>query len=152
MRIRASGGLVSVCLGIVAGLGGYTFRYAEGLSYLSDDPRACVNCHIMRDHYDSWVKSSHHAIATCNDCHLPHDVVLKYVMKAYNGWNHSKAFTLGTFPEPIRIRPVNLVELQHNCIRCHRGMAGPIAGHADVELGSARCTTCHRSAGHFELD
>ncbi len=148
-RWRAT--LAAVGLGLAGGVGGYTFWYAEGVSYLSNDPRACVNCHIMRDQYESWLRSSHHAVATCNDCHLPDDPVGKWLAKARNGWNHSVAFTLGNFPEPIRITPANLKALQHNCIRCHRDMTGPIAGHADVELGSARCTACHRSAGHFEL-
>ncbi|MCX7818501.1 MAG: cytochrome c nitrite reductase small subunit [Kiritimatiellae bacterium] len=139
-------------LGVFSGVGGYTFWYAEGISYFSNDPRACVNCHIMRDQFESWLRGSHHAVATCNDCHLPDRAVEKWLAKARNGWNHSVAFTLGNFPEPIRIRPANLRALQHNCIRCHRDMAGPVAGHVDVELGSARCTDCHRSAGHFELD
>ncbi len=143
--------VASALLGVMAGLGCFTFYYADGISYFSNDPRACVNCHIMRDQYDSWIKGSHHAVATCNDCHLPEHPAARYLAKARNGWNHSVAFTLQNFPEPIRITPANLVALQHNCIRCHRDMAGMIAGHRDVELGSARCTICHRSAGHFEL-
>ncbi|HET9764987.1 MAG TPA: cytochrome c nitrite reductase small subunit, partial [Casimicrobiaceae bacterium] len=39
---------LAVLVGVLAGLGGYTFLYAEGFSYMSSDPRACVNCHIMR--------------------------------------------------------------------------------------------------------
>jgi cytochrome c nitrite reductase small subunit len=41
--------LLAILIGALAGIGGYTFYYAKGLSYLSNDPRACVNCHIMRD-------------------------------------------------------------------------------------------------------
>ncbi len=40
--------LLSALVGTLLDTGGYTFYYAEGASYLSDDPRACVNCHIMR--------------------------------------------------------------------------------------------------------
>src|SRR5687768_12330901 len=70
------------------GLGCYTFVYAQGASYLSNDPKACVNCHIMRDHYDGWLKASHHAVATCNDCHTPHEIIPKYFSKAENGFWH----------------------------------------------------------------
>ena len=35
-------------VGLLVGIGSYTFYYAQGASYLSNDPRACVNCHIMR--------------------------------------------------------------------------------------------------------
>jgi cytochrome c nitrite reductase small subunit len=39
--------LLAAPLGVALGLGGYTLVYAEGLSYLSDDPEACANCHII---------------------------------------------------------------------------------------------------------
>ena len=92
--------------GGLVGLGGFTFSYAQGLSYLSNDPRACVNCHVMRDVYDGWSHGSHKAVADCNDCHTPHNLlVAKYAVKALDGFKHSAAFTLGGFPEPIRITP-----------------------------------------------
>ncbi len=138
--------------GALVGLGLYTFRYAEGLAYLSNDPKACMNCHVMREQYDSWVKGSHHAAATCNDCHVPHSFPEKYLTKMENGWNHSKKFTLQNFHEPIRIRPENLKRLQHNCVDCHSTLVSEIAAHRDVEMGTARCTECHRSVGHMALD
>lgn len=144
--------IACIFLGMLVGLGLYTFRYAEGLAYLSNDPAACMNCHVMRDQYDSWVKSSHHNAATCNDCHVPHNLIGKYLSKAENGWNHSKKFTLQNFKEPIRIRPANLQKLQHNCVECHSVMVSEIASHTDVQLGQARCTDCHRSVGHMALD
>ncbi len=141
-----------VTIGIFIGVGSFTFRFAEGLSYLSNDPKACMNCHVMRDHYDSWVKASHRAVAGCNDCHVPHTFPEKYLNKLNNGWHHSKAFTLQNFKEPIRIRKGNLATLQHNCISCHAVMVSEIAAHRDVAVGSARCTECHRSVGHMSLD
>ena len=69
---------LAVCLGVLLGLGAATFRYAEGFAYFSNDPRACANCHVMRDYLDSWQKSSHHARAACNDCHTPHSHLPKY--------------------------------------------------------------------------
>jgi cytochrome c nitrite reductase small subunit len=57
----------------------------HGTSYLSSDPAVCINCHIMQEQYDGWLHGSHHAVAVCNDCHLPHDnVVLKPVFE-YQG-------------------------------------------------------------------
>src|SRR6185436_6870194 len=113
-------GLVAaLAVRLVGGLGAFTFRYAEGLSYFSSDPKACVNCHIMRDEYDSWAKSGHHHVAACNDCHLPHALVPKLIAKSRNGWNHSSAFTLQNFHEPIMIGPKNAEILQENCLRCH---------------------------------
>ena len=32
---------------------------------------ACVNCHVMNEQYDAWLKSGHRHVATCVECHLP---------------------------------------------------------------------------------
>ena|SRR3989338_339470 len=143
---------ICITMGVLAGSGIYTLRYAKGLSYLSNDPKACMNCHVMADHHNSWVKSSHHKVATCNDCHIPHQFPIKYIAKARNGWNHSKAFTLQNFEEPIRITRQNLVDLQKNCVECHSTLVSDIGGHERALKGEARCTDCHRSVGHMSLE
>lgn len=141
--------LVAILIGVLIGLGVYTFRYAEGFSYFSTDPLACANCHIMRDELDSWQKSSHHAVAKCIDCHLPHDLVGKYMAKASNGYWHSKGFTFQDFHEPIRIKPGNSRILLHNCLRCHEDMAGDIAGDGHGRASDvADCVRCHAGVGH----
>ena len=63
--------IVAVTIGLAAGIGSYTFLYARGYSYLTNDPQACANCHIMRGHYDAWTRGSHRSVAGCNDCHTP---------------------------------------------------------------------------------
>ncbi len=86
--------LAAVVVGASVAAVGFTFVFAHGTSYLSNDPAACANCHIMTEQFDAWSRGSHHAVAVCNDCHAPHDLIGKYTTKAINGWNHSKAFTL----------------------------------------------------------
>lgn len=141
--------LLSVLLGSVLGLGLFTFSYGEGLSYFSTDPRACVNCHIMNEQYDSWQKAGHHQSAKCVDCHLPHDLVGKYIAKADNGWRHSKAFTLQNFHEPIQITPRNADILQANCVRCHGQFVHElVAGARLPSRESVQCVHCHRGVGH----
>ncbi|MFO0877090.1 MAG: cytochrome c nitrite reductase small subunit [Gemmataceae bacterium] len=142
------GVLLAAFLGGTLGLGGYTFWYGEGLSYFSNDPRACANCHIMRDHLDSWQKSSHHAHATCNDCHVPHDLIGKYLSKAYNGFWHSKGFTFQDFHEPIRIKPINSSFLQANCIECHAGIVHSITHLGSTGDSGISCVHCHITVGH----
>ncbi len=143
LRIGILGFLLAAGVGALVGVGGFTFGYAEGWSYFSPDPRACVNCHIMNPQYDSWQKSSHHTVAVCNDCHLPHDFFGKYVAKARNGFNHSWAFTFQDFPEPIRITPKNAEILQDNCVECHAGFVHPI-----LVSGEPQCVRCHADVGH----
>jgi len=77
--------LVVVGMGILVGVGVFTFGYADGAAYLSSDPAVCTNCHVMRENYDGWVKSSHGKVAVCNDCHAPHDAIGKWTTKAVNG-------------------------------------------------------------------
>ncbi len=134
-------------LGVVAGSGGYTFYYAEGASYLSNDPRACVNCHIIREQFAGWQNSSHHAAATCNDCHVPHDFIGKYWVKATNGYHHSRSFTLQDFHEPIQIRPGNREVLNRNCVYCHADLTSEIR-HADAATTTMDCVRCHDAVGH----
>jgi cytochrome c nitrite reductase small subunit len=143
--------LLAVVLGLLLGLGGFTFRYAEGLSYMSSDPAVCRNCHIMQPQYDSWLKSSHHDVAGCVDCHLPHDPVGKYMAKAGNGYHHSRGFTFQDFHEPIMIKPKNAAILQENCERCHADLTHQLVAGATRPGDEVQCVHCHQSAGHGEV-
>lgn len=143
------GMVIALFFGGLTGLGSYTFHYGEGLSYFSTDPRACANCHIMNDEYDSWQKAGHHQAAKCVDCHLPHDFIPKYIAKADNGWRHSKAFTLQNFHEPIQITPRNSDILQANCIRCHEDFVHELVSGSKLPTrDSVQCVHCHQNVGH----
>jgi cytochrome c nitrite reductase small subunit len=133
--------------GAFVGLGLFTFGYGEGHAYLSDDPGACVNCHVMQPQYDSWLNSSHQPRATCNDCHLPHGFLGRWTAKADNGFFHSWAFTFQNFHEPIQIKERNLRILQENCVSCHQTMVTHLL--PERVTGETRtCFTCHHSVGH----
>jgi cytochrome c nitrite reductase small subunit len=141
---------LSVALGVLLGIGGYTFSYAEGLSYFSSDPRACANCHIMKSQFDSWQKSSHHTVAGCVDCHLPVPLAEKLLVKASNGYHHSKGFTFQDFDEPIRIKPGNARVLQENCLRCHEDIVHNLVSGAKRDRDAVLCVKCHFGVGHGE--
>lgn len=143
-RLAIYAGLaVALVLGAAIGLGAFTFVYARGASYLGSDPKACANCHIMNDHYAAWLKSSHHAVAGCNDCHAPPGGLAKYWVKAVNGFNHSYAFTTGDFVEPLRITPRNREVTEAQCRHCHGDIVQTM-GHA----GELSCIRCHDTVGH----
>jgi cytochrome c nitrite reductase small subunit len=139
--------IFSLLMGALIGVGLFTFGYGKGHAYLSNDPLACAQCHIMQDHYDSWLKGSHHARATCNDCHLPGHFAGKWAAKADNGFFHSWAFTFQDFHEPIQIKERNLKILQDNCVDCHRTLVQqmPIE---QVGGQALSCFHCHHSVGH----
>jgi cytochrome c nitrite reductase small subunit len=134
-------------LGVALGLGLFTLAYAKGLSYASDEPEACVNCHIMREQYEGWLRGPHREVATCNGCHVPHDFLGKWLSKGLNGFHHSRAFTLQNFHEPIRITPRNAAALEANCLRCHGELVAGLSAalHRGDEAG---CTRCHAEVGH----
>lgn len=147
MKLTALLIAVAAGFGLVLGLGAYTFNYAEGFSYLSDSPEACINCHVMRDQYESWSHSTHRNWAVCNDCHTPHGFVGKWTTKAINGWNHSVAFTLGNFPEPIFINEFNRRIAIESCLECHSTVVSQMRAdrHNPHDLA---CIACHGNVGH----
>lgn len=141
--------IAGALVGVTAGIGAYTFIYAKGASYLTNDPRACANCHVMQNHYAAWLKSSHRTAATCNDCHTPHQFAGKYLTKMKNGFRHSLAFTTQRFHEPIQITDSNRAITEQACRSCHQPVVQAIDAHArrGEELS---CLRCHASVGHLE--
>ena len=148
--------VASSLVGSGAGVGVYTFYYANGGSYFSADPQACVNCHIMQAQYDGWIKSSHRHVAACNDCHAPHDSFLgKWICKGRNGFFHSLAFPPGDHPDPIRITEYNRDITERACRYCHREIVAMIDAHAfgahasGLPADDVNCLRCHADVGHW---
>jgi cytochrome c nitrite reductase small subunit len=148
--------VAALLLGAALGIGSYTFVYAKGASYLSDDPSACANCHVMGEHYDAWSRSSHREVAMCNDCHTPSGTIPKYVNKASNGFWHSFGFTTGDFPQPLRITDGNARVTERACRKCHESIALTIEGFThDFPSGAPdasneqTCVRCHADVGHW---
>ncbi len=139
--------LLAGSLGIAGGIGAFTFGYGQGASYLSSDPTTCINCHIMEPYFDSWQKSGHHHVAVCNDCHLSHHPVGKWITKADNGFFHSLAFTTGQFHEPIKIKPRNRRVTQAACISCHEDTVHEMLP-ATPQQEMLLCASCHSDVGH----
>ncbi|HEY3265841.1 MAG TPA: cytochrome c nitrite reductase small subunit [Armatimonadota bacterium] len=134
-------------LGALVGMAAYVGRISEGASYLSDDPKTCVNCHIMAPEYATWQHSSHGQVATCNDCHVPHsNVFAKYYYKAKDGSRHSYLFTLRRERQVIQAIPESRKVIQENCLRCHQRVLDEVTPqHGDFDRA---CTDCHREVPH----
>lgn len=142
---------LAIAIGAVIGLGAYTFIFAKGFSYFGTDPKNCANCHAMNEQYDAWMAGSHSKVATCNDCHLPHDnIVHKYWVKAEDGFLHGLKFSTGWYPENIEIRDVNKKVTEHACLSCHEDLTEEMrmpyknASH-DTQVS---CLKCHSEVGH----
>jgi len=143
----------AIILGIFVGLAAYTFKASNAISYVSDNPTTCVNCHIMTSEFASWNHSSHRENATCNDCHVPHDNVFrKYFFKANDGMRHATMFTLRMEPEVIHIKEAGAGVVMENCIRCHDYLNQNIATkitYKQAQHGEGKtCWECHREVPH----
>jgi cytochrome c nitrite reductase small subunit len=135
-------------LGGFFGGASYVAYISNAASYLSDDPKACINCHIMTPMYASWQHSSHARVATCNDCHVPQDSLLrKYAFKANDGLRHSYLFTTRQERQVIEAIPASKAVIQQNCIRCHE----PTLQRASTSVAHFEkrpCIECHREVPH----
>jgi cytochrome c nitrite reductase small subunit len=136
-----------ILVGLIIGMGSYTFIYGKGYSYISDNPKACLNCHIMQDQYNSWVSNPHGKATTCNSCHTPENFYMKYLVKAENGFNHAWKFTTGNFKEPIRIRQHNFNITMKSCFKCHAHLLDSTFHQEEIIKGRS-CVQCHKNVGH----
>ena len=145
---------VIVTAGVFCGLGLVILHISNAASYLSDDPRACVNCHIMAPQYATWQKGSHGRVATCNDCHVPHDTMLRhYAFKAMDGGRHSYMFTFRLEPQVIQMHEPGIRVVQENCIRCHtdqmhKTSLPEMTGRKALAGEGKLCWDCHRDVPH----
>jgi len=121
-------------------------------AYLGNNPSTCNNCHVMDYVYEGWYHNSHSRWTTCNDCHTPHALIPKYLVKAQSGYHHVSAFLLGDIPFAIRAKDASRRTVQENCIRCHEDTIDNL----DWQMGYTThdeeryCFECHRSVAHGE--
>jgi cytochrome c nitrite reductase small subunit len=141
-------------LAVLTGVGAYLFYVSRAYSYLSDDPETCINCHLMAPQYATWQHSAHREVASCNDCHVPHDNIFRtYYFKAQDGLRHATIFTLRAEPQVIRIKEAGIAVVQENCIRCHTNTNERV-GLTEVTYentlhGAGKlCWECHRETPH----
>ncbi len=144
-------------IAVFIGMGAFIAKEAELTSYLSDDPQACVNCHVMTPVYNSWMRSSHREWANCNDCHVPHNNVFnKYYFKAKDGLYHASVFTARAEPDVIHMKEASQEVVQQNCIRCHIQQVtqtkydGWLDNHRENRTGR-QCWSCHKQVPHGKL-
>jgi cytochrome c nitrite reductase small subunit len=107
--------------GKLCGLGCLFLYQMRMHTYLiGDDPAACINCHVMTPYYATWSHSSHFRDATCNDCHVPHqNVIKKYFFKGMDGMKHVGYFLTYSEHQAIRAEDASAEVIMDNCIRCH---------------------------------
>lgn len=147
--------IFSVLAGVIVGSGLLLLYLLRAHTYLTDEPSACVNCHIMSPYYATWMHSSHGRDATCNDCHVPHEnFVKKWAFKGLDGMKHVAAFLTYGEPQVIQAQPMSSQVIMNNCIRCHEQLNTEFVktGRMDFMTTQATngkaCWDCHRDVPH----
>lgn len=146
--------LLVIC-GVIFGGGLYFMYLLRVHTYLTDDPKACINCHIMTPYYATWMHSSHGRNTTCNDCHVPHEnVIKKYAFKGMDGMKHLFAFVTKNEPQVPQAQKKSSQVIMNNCIRCHTDLncqlvkAGKVDYMMTKEGNGKACWDCHRGVPH----
>jgi cytochrome c nitrite reductase small subunit len=153
---------VLILSGLLLGSVIFLFYLSKANSYLSDNPKVCINCHIMGEQFVSWEHSSHRLVANCNDCHVPHNNIFShYYFKAKDGLRHATIFTLRGEKQVIFIKEAGIEVVQENCERCHEKLVcsiefmeqGGFGGNEEIEeqKGERLCWDCHRETPHGRM-
>ena len=149
---------INLLIAVMIGLFAYSFHVSKAASYLSDDPKTCINCHIMAPQYATYAHSSHREWANCNDCHVPHNNVFnKYFFKAKDGMRHATMFTFRLEPQVIYIHDAGRGVVQDNCVRCHSNLLtdAQLLARTDVthlQRMDRPCWDCHREVPHGRVN
>lgn len=147
--------LAIIITGVIVGGGALTLYMLRAHTYLTDDPAACVNCHIMGPYYATWFHSSHSRNATCNDCHVPHEnAVKKWVFKGMDGMRHVAVFLTHGEKDVVRANGESSEVIMNNCIRCHTQLNTEFVSTGRIDymmsqVGEGKaCWDCHRDVPH----
>jgi len=84
--------------------------YGASYYYSSERGQGCASCHEMAA-YVSEVHGAPHRNATCLDCH---------VASLSTKLRHIRVHLLHNWPEAIRLRDVDVLEMVPNCQKCHQ--------------------------------
>lgn len=143
-------------IGIIVGLGGLFMYLLRMHTYIiGDDPKACINCHIMSPYYATWSHSSHARDATCNDCHVPNDnIASHYLFKGKDGMKHVAYFVAHSERQVIMAEDASAEVIMDNCIRCHKQLNTEFVKTGRIDYMMAKrgegkaCWDCHRNVPH----
>lgn len=147
-----------VSCGIAFGLIVFLVYISKAPTYLSDDPKTCVNCHIMAPQYSTWFHSSHRQWASCNDCHVPHNNIINhYYFKGKDGMRHATIFTLRREPQVIFILEPGQKVVKQNCLRCHEALLSDnrllsYTKNYQHFRNERNCWECHREVPHGRVN
>ncbi len=112
---------------------------AAGMRF-SDSRPFCSMCHVMEQAAITHSNSPHADLA-CNECHAPHNLIVKLPFKAKEGLRDFVDNVRGV-DVPLRAGLETRTVINNNCISCHRNTV------QNVMMAKDHCFDCHRSVAH----
>ena len=111
----------------------------------TDQRPFCASCHIMQEAAVTQ-KMGSHAKLSCNECHAPHNLLVKLPFKAQEGLRDFIGNVSGhDIPRPLSVRTKDVVNA--NCMACH--------SRTNVNVASMDakpyCVDCHRGMAHMRM-
>lgn len=151
---------LTVACGLIVGLIGLFMYLLRMHTYIiGDDPKACINCHIMSPYYATWSHGAHARNATCNDCHVPNNnIVAHYGFKGMDGMKHVAYFVTKSERQAIQAEDASAEVIMNNCIRCHKQLNTEFVKTGRIDYMQAKrgegkaCWDCHRDVAHGKMN
>ena len=159
---------------VVAALLSWLCVRVNAVGHLLGTSLSCSDCHVMKNHYDAWLKSphanpeplaawpvpAHSGTAQCADCHEPHGNLFRhYMFKAKTGLHNVKVNMAGTVKaEDLKATDESRRIIEANCRRCHDNADGSL--NSGIECSSVEppevpgrmrgraCLDCHANTSH----
>lgn len=105
----------------------------------------CATCHIMQEAAVTQ-KMGTHARLACNECHAPHNLLVKLPFKAQIGLRDFMGNVSGNdIPRPVSTLTKDVVN--ENCKACHTQTNSNVAS-MDAK---PYCVDCHRGVAHMRM-
>lgn len=108
----------------------------------TDSAGFCGSCHSMSEAALTHSRSVH-AKQACNECHAPHNLIVKIPFKAKEGTRDVYQTVTNNVPDLIHPGGNTMEVVQKNCLRCH----GAVIQGVNM-LSKSHCTDCHRYVPH----
>lgn len=119
---------------------------------VSESPRFCISCHIMRPYYDAWAESSHNDV-NCLECHYP-PTLGGHIASKFRAISQVVQYFTGSFGTRLWAEIPDEACLRGGChdtrllsgrVTFKEGIAFDHAFHlGEMRRGKRlRCTSCH---------
>ncbi len=113
---------------------------------ITSHPKFCASCHLIKEEYESWKKSTHSKV-TCLSCHNEPGA-LSYLIGKVKGAGNFLAYIVRNFKKPVAYVS------NSSCLSCHKKILSKMTvskvriSHQEIIKAGASCVDCHKCLVH----